>query len=396
MVMGQTDDETTEEPPSRGSTLHFGPRYERSAFFEATERHDCRGYGVYNHTYLPMDYDDPIEEYWRLLEDVVLWDVGAQRIIEISGPDARAFTDILTPRDLSNCSVGQVKYAPLTAEDGGIVNDPVLFRLEEDRFWLSLADSDAGLWARGVACDSPYDVQVGRVDAQPVQVQGPKSKHVIEDLFEPEVTDLDYYWCTETQLEDTPVMVSRTGWTGEVGYEVFLRDLDRGDEMWRRIMEAGDPYDISPTPPSEIRRIEAGLFSYGGDMTIENNPLQLSGMERLVDIEQGTDYIGREALERIDQEGVDRKLVGIDIEGEIEPSIAHPWTAYHEGTEVGRVTAATWSPRLERSIGYVWVPIDLADPNTVLRVETPASKTHAATTASLPFYDPEKGEPRSV
>ena len=394
--MSQPNADISDESPPRKTTLYLSYHYDRSPFFDATQRYGCEAYDIYNHMLLPAEYGDPVEEYWHLLEHVTLWDVGVERVVEITGPDAAAFTDLLTPRNLENCAVGQGKYAPLTAEDGGIVNDPVLLRIAEDQFWLCLADSDAGLWIRGVAHNSSYDVEIDEPDVHPVQVQGPKSKPLVEDLLGSEIADLGYYWCAETELDDIPVVVSRTGWTGELGYEIYLRDGSRGDDLWERIMDAGEQYEIRPTPPSEIRRIEAGIFNYGSDITLEDNPLEVTGMERLVEFDDGNDFVGREALERVAEEGVDRKLVGVEIEDDIETWVTEPWTVSHDGQEVGELTAATWSPRLERSIGYVWIPIDLADPGTTLRLERPAGVAHTGTTTSLPFYDPEKEVPKSA
>lgn len=392
--MDRPNSPTTGQAPWQETSLAPSVRYRRSPFFDATRRHGCEAYGVYNHMLFPADYGDPIGEYRDLLERVVLWEVGVQRIVEIRGPDAMEFTDTLTPRDLRACETGQGKYAPLTAGDGGIVNDPVLLRLAEDRFWLSLADSDAGLWVRGLAHDSAYDVEITHPDVHPVQVQGPRSKDVVDDLFGPEIRDLRYYRCAETRLDDIPVVVSRTGWSGEVGYEIYLRDAGRADETWEAIMDAGEPYEIRPCPPSEIRRIEAGIFSYGADVTIDDTPLEVSGMERLVELDRDADFVGRAALERLAAEGVDRKLVGVEIADDVGIGIAAPWAAFHDGEQVGQVTAATWSPRLDRSIGYVWVPIELAEPGTDLRLETAGGETHAGTTATLPFVDPDKTTPK--
>ena len=221
------------------STLYFGPWYRRSPFFEKTLAAGCSAYDIYNHMYLPGYYADPIEEYWALLNDVTVWDVSVERIVEITGPDASAFTNMLTCRDLTKCAVGQGKYVLITAEDGGIVNDPVLLRIEADRWWLALADSDAGLWARGVATHAGMDVKVREPEVYPVQVQGPKSKDVMRTLFGPAIDDIKYYWTLTTEVDGIPVVISRTGWTGEVGYEIYLRDPSRGGDLWDRIMEAG-------------------------------------------------------------------------------------------------------------------------------------------------------------
>ena len=280
------------------TTLNFGPWYRRSPFFEATLRAGCSAYDVYQHMYHPNTYGDPLEEYWSLINDVTLWDVSVERIVEITGPDATAFTNMLTCRDLTKCAVKQGKYMLVTAEDGGIVNDPVLLRVEENRWWLALADSDAGLYAMGVAVNSGMDVHVGHPEVYPVQVQGPKAKDVMRDLFGDWVLDMKYYWCDEADLDGIPVVISRTGWTAVVGYEIYLRDPSRGDDLWERILDAGKPYDIRVTPSSDPRRIEAGIFDWGSDFGLETNPFEVTGLERLVE-QQEADYIGKEALERI-------------------------------------------------------------------------------------------------
>ncbi len=208
-------------PQATSSTLYFGPWYRRSPFFDRTLAAGCSAYDIYNHMYLPGYYADPIEEYWHLLNAVTVWDVSVERIVEITGPDASTFTNMLTCRDLTKCAVGQGKYVLITAEDGGIVNDPVLLRVEADRWWLALADSDAGLWARGVAINSGLDVTVREPEIYPIQVQGPKSKDVMRTLFGDAVLDIKYYWTMTTELDGIPVVISRTGWTGRGR----LRDL---------------------------------------------------------------------------------------------------------------------------------------------------------------------------
>src|SRR5205809_424768 len=188
-------------PDATSATLYFGPWYRKSPFFEATLRWGCKAYDIYNHMYLPGYFDDPVTEYWHLLNNVTLWDVAVERIVEIAGPDAPAFANLLTCRDLTKCSVGQCKYAPIVSEDGGIINDPVMLRVEENRFWFALADSDAGLWARGLALYAGMDVQISEPPVYPVQVQGPKSKDVMTALFGPAITELRYYWCAPADLE---------------------------------------------------------------------------------------------------------------------------------------------------------------------------------------------------
>jgi glycine cleavage system aminomethyltransferase T len=388
--MAGTTDATT-IPDS--TTLYFGAWYGRSPYFEASLRAGCSAFDVYNHTYIPAYYDDPAVEYDALLTGVTLWDVGVEHIVQIKGPDALEFTNLLTCRDLTKCAVGQGKYVLITAEDGGIVNDPVLLRVEADRWWLALADSDAGLWARGVATHVGMDVKVREPEVYPVQVQGPKSKDVMRTLFGAAIDDIKYYWTLTTEVDGIPVVISRTGWTGEIGYEVYLRDTSRGSDLWDRIMEAGKPHDIRPIAPCEARRIEAGIFNYGSDMTIDNNPFEIMGLERLVE-PQDADYIGKAALEEIRAKGVSRKLVGIEVEGDALPfELSRKCDALSGGKPVGTVTDLIWSPRLEKNIGYVWVPIELAGPGNGLEIIAPDGGSWPAQTAAIPFLDPRKKVP---
>ncbi|OGA45854.1 MAG: glycine cleavage system protein T [Betaproteobacteria bacterium RIFCSPLOWO2_12_FULL_62_58] len=371
-----------------------GARLRRSPFFEATQRYGAKAYTVYNHMLFPICFADLEEEYWHLVHHVTLWDVCVERQVEITGPDAFTFTNMLTPRDLARCAVGQGKYVVITAENGGIINDPVLLRLGENHFWLAAADSDVLLWARGVAVNSGLRVEIREPDVSPLQVQGPKAKEVARTLFGDRVLQLRYYHFFETGLDGIPVVVTRTGWSGEVGYEIYLRDGSRGDELWERIMEAGRPHNIRPTGPSDIRRIEAGILNWGADMTPENNVYEV-GLDYLVDGNKRSDYIGREALQRIKAEGVKRKLVGIEIDGARIEMNATKWRAKVGGDTVGRVTSAIYSPRLKKNIGYATVPVAYAAPGTGLRVKMSGIGERRATVVPKPFVDPNKQIPKA-
>lgn len=375
------------------SLVQCGARLRRSPYYEAEQRYGPKGYTVYNHMLFPIRYDDLEAEYWHLLDHVTLWDVAVERQVEITGPDAFRFTQMLTPRDLSTCEVGQGKYVLITAPDGGIVNDPVLMRLGENHFWLALADSDVLLYAMGLADASGMDVRISEPDVSPLQIQGPRSKDLARDLFGQAVMDLRYYFFLETDLDGIPLILTRTGWTGEVGYEVYLRDGTHGTELWDRIMEAGSPYQIRPTGPSDIRRVEAGILNYGCDMTLENNPFEV-GLERLVDLDKEGGFIGREALRGIREHGVSRKLVGVEITGDRQGFNDSKWPVRFDGEVVGRVTSALYSPRLEKNIGYAWVPVERGELGTKLVVETPRGDAPAEV-VPVPFVDPMKEIPKS-
>jgi aminomethyltransferase len=371
-----------------------GARLRRTPFFEATQRHGAAAYTVYNHMLFPICYGDLEEEYWHLVNHVTLWDVAVERQVEITGPDAFAFTSLLTPRDLSRCAVGQGKYVVITADDGGIINDPVLLRLGENHFWLALADSDVLLWARGVALNSGMRVNLCEPDVSPLQIQGPKARDVVAALFGEAVLKLKYYHFAETALDGIPVVVTRTGWSGEVGYEVYLRDGSRGDELWERIMEAGRPHNIRPTGPSDIRRVEAGILNWGADMTLENNVYEVA-LEYLVDASKSTPYIGRDALARLRGSGVSRKLVGIEIEGSRIEMNAVRWPVQKGSDVIGWVTSAVWSPRLQKNIGYAMLPVENAIVGTRLIVAIPQIGARQVMVVPRPFIDPTKSIPKA-
>ena len=378
------------------------PRIRKSPFFYASRRHGVQLYSVYNHTYHPRHYGDPVEEYWHLLNGVTLWDVGVEKQIEISGPDAFAFTQLLVARDLAKCDVEQCKYVFLCLPDGGIINDPVLLRVEENRFWLSLADSDVELWARGVALNGGYDVNIAELDVGPVQVQGPRSKDVMVDLFGESVLDIPYYYLRPYELDGMRVLVSRTGYTAELGYEIYLYDAsEHGIRLWDAVLEAGRPHDLRVIGPCHIRRIEGGILSHGCDMWFDTNPYEVGmGYDWMVDLEQASDFIGKDALARIKAEGVRRKLIGVEIEGPglgsfNDGSMIDVFPVHAGGRRVGKVTSACWSPRLERNIGSAMVPVELAELGTELEVDVPTGRV-GAVVVEKPFVDAAKETPKQV
>jgi aminomethyltransferase len=321
-----------------------------------------------------------------------MWDVGVERTVEISGPDADRLVDYLTCRDLTKCAVGQGKYMPVIAPDGGIINDPVLLHVGEKRWWMQLADSDAFLYALGVA-SSRFDAEVSLPDVHPMQVQGPLAAKTMEKLVGPDIYHLRYYWLAHLEIAGMPVVVSRTGWTAVPGFEINILDSRQGRTLWDLVAAAGEEFGIRPIAPCEARRIEAGIFNYGSDITLADTPLHVSGMERLVEA-QTQDYLGKNALIRLAENGVDRKLVGVYLDGEeLRAELSQVWPVYQGTTEVGRITDAVWSPGLERNIGYMWIPIEHSQPGTQMRVVTEDGVEVVATVSRLPFVDPEKRLP---
>lgn len=391
---------TVEENP--GILLYT--RIRKSPYFYASRQHGVKRYSVYNHTYHPRHYGHPVKEYWALLEGVTLWDVGVERQIEIAGPDAFTFSNMMTPRDLHKCAVRQAKYAFITLPDGGIANDPVLLRLAHNRFWLSLADSDAGLWARGLAYHSGLDVTISEVDVAPVQIQGPKSRAVMAGLFGEKILALPYYHISEDlELDGMRVCVSRTGYTGELGYEIYLYNATaNGIKLWNLVLEAGRPHGIEVVGPSHIRRIEAGILAFGCDIWYDTNPYEVDmGYRWMVDLDQEADFVGKQALRRVKAEGPRRKLVGIEIEGPplgtyIDNEMIDVFPVFRGKERVGSVTSACYSPRLQKNIGYVMLPSGLAEQlHQEFEVET-ASGRYRGITVRKPFVDPNKEIPKHL
>ena len=369
--------------------LSFGTQVRKSPYTDAALRWGATGLSVYNHMYIPRDFGDQTQNFWNLVNDAILCDVAVERQVEITGPDAARFTQLLCPRDLSSCKVGQCKYVILVDQNGGVINDPVLLKVAEDRFWLSIADSDVILWAKGVAVNSGMDVTISEPDVSPLQLQGPKSRDILCAAFGDELRDLRYYWFVELDWEDVPLIISRTGWSSELGYEIFLRDGSAGDRLWEHIMSVGTPMGLFPGHTSSIRRIEGAMLSYQADMDLSVNPLEL-GMDRLIDLDMEVDFVGKAALRRIRDEGETRRFVGLTIDGPpLVGSNPENWAVHFGDQPVGYVTSAIYSPRLERNIALAIVDDGAADLETRLQVDL-GTEVRASTVVPKPFYDPKK------
>ncbi len=367
----------------------FGTQVRKSPYSDAALRWGAKGFSVYNHMYIPRDFGDPVQNFWNLVNEAILCDVSVERQVEIKGPDAAKFTQFLSCRDLSTCRVGQCKYVLITDQHGGIINDPILLKLAEDHFWLSIADSDVLLWARGIAVNAGMDVEISEPDVSPLQLQGPKSRDVLREAFGDTPTELKYYRFMEFDWDGVPLIISRTGWSSELGYEIFLRDGSHGDRLWEHLMAVGMPLGLKPGHTSSIRRIEAGMLSYHADMTLANNPYEL-GMDRLVDLDMKADFVSKAALAEIKEKGVSQKLVGLEIDGDpFMGSNDFFWPVLNEGKQVGTVTSAIYSPRLEKNIALAMIGVDHAELDTVLQVDK-LSEKRACTVVPMPFHDPKK------
>ena len=367
----------------------FGTQIRKSPYFNSTVKWGATGFSVYNHMYIPRDFGSPEQNFWNLVNNAILCDVAVERQVEITGTDAAKFVQLLTPRDLSKLSVGQCKYVLIVNNEGGILNDPILLRLNKNHFWLSLADSDVLLWAQGVAVNSGLDVKISEPDVSPLQLQGPNSGKIMETLFGEDINDLKYYWLRELDLNGIPLIVSRTGWSSELGYELYLRDGSKGDELWEKIMEAGKKFELKPGHTSSIRRIEGGMLSYHADADINTNPYEV-GLGRLVNLDIDTNFIGKEALNKINTDGIKRKQVGVILDCKpLTGPNTNFWKIIKNGNVVGKITSAVHSPRLKKNIALAMVSVEQSELGNQFDVVI-NSQLVKATIVEKPFYDPKK------
>jgi len=367
------------------SHLTFSTRTRLSPYFEATGAAGVQAFTVYNKMLLPTVFKSAEEDYWPIINAVSMWDVAVERQVEIKGPDALALVTLMTPRDLTKMKIGQCKYVPLCNEHGGIVNDPVLLKLADDHFWLSIADSDVLLWAMGLATGFGFDVECTEPDVSPLAIQGPLANDVAADLFGDWVRELKFFWFREFDFNGIPLVIARSGWSKQGGFELYLRDRAFGTELWERVAEAGQPYGIQPGAPSSMERIEGGLLSYGNDMTILNNPFEV-GLGRYCALDQEADFLAKDALRQIEKQGVTQRQAGIKISGEPIAGNSHWWKVLDDdGVRIGTVTSACHSPRLQENIALSIMDMAHQEPGTPVLVELVSGELRPGTITTMPF-----------
>ena len=367
----------------------FGTQIRKSPFFDATVNWGAKDFSVYNHMYIPRDFGNPEQNFWNLINDAILCDVAVERQVQVKGPDASKFVQMMTPRDLSNMKVGQCKYVILVNQNGGVLNDPILLKVSEDKYWFSLADSDILFWAQGLAANTNYNVEITEPDVSPLQLQGPKSRDIMIKIFGEQISNLKYYWFKQFTFNHTELIISRTGWSSELGYEIFLTDSKVGNELYEHIMKIGEPMGLKPGHTSTIRRIEGGMLSYHADMTINTNPLEL-GMDKFIDLDNDFDFIGKDALIKIKNDGIKRKQVGLYLDNKrMDGPNTRFWNLIYNNKIVGKITSAVYSPRLEQNIALAIVDIKYSNLNQKLIVNDGNSEFNAVV-VNKPFYDPNK------
>jgi dimethylsulfoniopropionate demethylase len=370
------------------SGLNMSRRIRRTPYTDRVEAAGVRGFSVVNHMLLPKAFQQSVEEdYWHLREHVQLWDVSCQRQVQIQGPDAARLVQWMTPRNIGKARVGQCLYVPITNSDAGLVNDPVLLKLADDRFWLSIADSDVLLYAQGLALGAGLDVRVDEPDVSPLAVQGPKAEELMVRLFGAEIWDIGFFRFGWFDFQGTRQLIARSGYSRQGGFEIYLGDGKLGPALWDAVWDAGQGLQIAPGCPNLIERIEGGLFSYGNEMTQENNPLEM-GLGKFCTLDGSIDFIGRPALQAIASRGVEREIRGVLFDAGPCPPCGKPWPVLagpDQDQHVGQITSAAWSPRLQRNVGLSIIDRDFWQPGQAVTVHSADGMQRSGQISDLPF-----------
>tara|TARA_B100000941_G_scaffold61798_1_gene40806 strand:+ start:6550 stop:7686 length:1137 start_codon:yes stop_codon:yes gene_type:complete len=364
----------------------YTPRIRKSPFFEETIKYGATNFTTYNRMTMPVGYTTPEQEYQSLINDVTLWDVAAERQIEIIGEDAAKFVQYMTPRNLSTFKDGFCRYAFMTDENGGIINDPLILKFSENKFWLSIADSDAILWCKGVALSGKFNVRISEPEACPLSLQGPRSKELIRKATndDPAIMGLKYYQFIETNLFGLDIIIARSGWSNQFGYEIYITKEVDGPALWNALMEAGKEFKIVPSCPNQIDRIEAGMISHQGDTSLAENPLELN-LPKFYDLDQEAEFVGKEALLKIREEGIKKQFTGFKISGKkIGYNMARISLLDKNDEKIGFVTSCIYSPNFGCNIALGFIEINLINSEEIYQIDHDGEKREVEV-VPLPF-----------
>ncbi len=363
--------------------LSVSRRTRSTPFSGRVEAAGVRAYTVYNHMLLPTTFRGVEEDYLHLRRAVQVWDVSCERQVELVGPDAARLAQLLTVRDLRSLTIGRCAYAPIVDDDGLLINDPIALRLAEDRYWFSIADSDVALWAAGNARGLGLNVSVREPDVWPLAIQGPEAEDVAALVFGDVVRTIKFFRFAELSFHGHSLIVARTGWSAQGGFEIYVDDAEVGAALLDEIMIAGAPFDIGPGCPNQIERIEAGLLSYGNDITRADTALE-AGLGNYCSLDAPIEAIGIDALRRERTAGITKRVCGLLIDGERVPAQRDPWMVSAGSGSVGIVTSAIWSPRLLTNVALAMVNVEHLTIGTELVVTAPDGDRSAHVT-NVPF-----------
>ena len=365
--------------------LNMSRRIRRTPYTDRVEHLGVTGFSVVNHMLLPKAYTTSVEEdYWHLRKAVQIWDVACQRQVQIEGEDAQKLVQLMTPRKISEAKIGDCMYIPIIDDKAGIINDPVMLKLSETCYWLSIADSDVLLYALGLALGRNLNVNISEPDVSPLAVQGPKAEALMVKVFGEHVRKIGFFKFGWVEFSGTQQLVARSGYSRQGGFEIYLNGSHLGEAIWSHIWEAGQEFDIKPGCPNLIERIEGGLLSYGNEMTRENNPFEV-GMEKFCCLDEDVDYIGKAALLKIAESGVRQKIIGVLFDGDPCPTCSKPWSIKADDKNIGFITSAIWSPRLRANVAHAMVSKEFCNVGQKISIHITKDSIIDGTISSLPF-----------
>lgn len=358
-------------------------RIRRTPFSDRVDAAGVKGYTVYNHMLLPTVFDTPEADYRHLKSHVQVWDVACERQVEIKGPDAFKLVQMLTPRSLAGLEYGRCLYTPMVDETGGMLNDPVTLKIDQDRYWVSIADSDLLLWVKGIALGAGMKVDVSEPDVSPLAVQGPKSEELMARVFGEAVRDIRFFKFERLPFGANAFIVARSGYSKQGGFEIYLEGSENGEALWDALFAAGKDLNVRAGGPNTIERIEGGLLSYGNDMTRENSPFEC-GLGKFAQPDEAAECIGRDALLREARQGPVRQIRGVRIDGERVPACTEAWPVMAGAARVGQVTSAMWSPDFRTNVAIGMIDASHWTPGTAVEVVSPDG-IRDAVVSILPF-----------
>ena len=363
--------------------LSISSRIRSTPFTDRVTAAGVKAYTVYNHMLLPTVFNSLEEDYHHLKRNVQVWDVSVERQIELQGPDSQTLIQMITPRDLSKMKDDQCYYIPVVDDSGGMLNDPVAVKHSQNKWWISIADSDLIYWIKGIAVAKNMNVTIIEPDINPLAVQGPKADELMRRVFGDEITSLKFFRHKKIHFNGKYHLVARSGYSKQGGYEIYTNGFKSGEAIWDRLFDAGQNLDVKAGCPNLIERIEGGLLSYGNDMTQKNSPYE-AGLGKFCSPNSSIDFIGAEALKKQSIEGPAKQIRGLFIDGKSIPACTKPWHVMHRNIKVGQVTSAAWSPDLSKIVAIGMIDRKYWSIGNKLEVICPSGKRTAEIT-QLPF-----------
>ena len=363
--------------------LSISRRTRSTPWTRRNTEHGVKGYTVYNRMLLPTVFESVEADYHHLKKHVQVWDVACERQVEVKGSDAARLIQMLTPRNLGKMKDDQCYYIPVVDENGGMLNDPVAVKHEDNRWWISLADSDLMLWIKGLAAGRGLNVDIFEPDVSPLAIQGPQSDDLAAKLFGEDIRDLKFFRHRKVSFNGKQHTIARSGYSVQGGYEIYVEGSDQGEPIWDALFEAGENLNVRAGCPNLIERIEGGLLSYGNDMTIHNTPYE-AGLGKFCKGLAADGCIGAEALRKEQENGPKQQIRGLRVSGSAVPPCRNPWPVMLNDKHIGEVTSAAWSPDLDTNVAIGMIARDHWDIGNKVKVNTPDGQRQAVI-CKLPF-----------